>query len=79
MLLQWLKELAMRHAPLVHLASGDTSLGPESPWTKFEPDSGVRVPRPHAPPGRSGSAAVAEPDEDDECLVALGSLYSKKN
>jgi hypothetical protein len=26
----------------------------------------------------SGSVAVDEPDEDEECLVALGSLHSKK-
>ena len=77
-MLRWLKQLPSRHAPLVPLASGDTSQGPEPPWTQFDPDSGVRVPRPHAPAGRSGSAAVAEPDEDDECLVALGSLHSKK-
>lgn len=76
-MLRWLNALTWRHAPLARLASGDTSQGPEPPWTQFDPDSGVRVPRPRVPAGLSGSVAVAEPDEDDECLVALGSLHSK--
>ena len=76
--MRWLKALASRHAPLIRLTSDDTSQGPEPPWTQVDPDSGVRVPRPHAPANRSGSVAVAEPDEDDECLVALGRLHSKK-
>lgn len=75
-MLRWFKELASRN--LVRHTSGDTSQGPEPPWTKFDPDSGVRVPRPHAPSGLSGSVAVDEPDEDEECLVALGSLHSRK-
>jgi hypothetical protein len=77
-MLRWLKALAARRAPFAAQASGDASQGPEPPWTKFDPDSGVRVPRPHAPAGLTGAAAVAEPDEDDACLVAMGSLHSKK-
>jgi hypothetical protein len=70
-MLEWLKSLASRRA------SGSEQ-GFDPPWTRFEPDSGVRVPRPHSPTSLSGSVAVEEPDEDEECLVALGSLYSKK-
>ena len=77
-MMRWLKDLASRHAPFASRASGSPWQGPEPPWTQFDPDSGVRVPRPHAPTGRSGSVAVDEPDEDEECLVALGSLHSRK-
>jgi hypothetical protein len=78
-MLRRLMDLASRHASLIRPTSGDTSpQGPEPPWTQPDPDSGVRVPRPHAPTGLSGSVAVDEPDEDDECLVALGSLHSRK-
>ena len=77
-MLRWLKALASRNAPFAVQASGSPWQGPEPPWTQFDPDSGVRVPRPHAPTSLSGSVAVDEPDEDEECLVALGSLHSKK-
>jgi len=77
-MMRWLKALASRHTPLAPQAAGNSAQGPEPPWTQFDPDSGVRVPRPHAPTGLSGSVAVDEPDEDEECLVALGSLHSRK-
>jgi hypothetical protein len=70
-MLDWLKALVSRGA-----SGGEQGVDP--PWTRFDPDSGVRVPRPHAPTSRSGSAAIEEPDEDEECLAALGSLHSKK-
>jgi hypothetical protein len=68
---EWLKALVSRRA-----SGGERDFDP--PWTRFDPDSGVRVPRPHAPTSRTGSVAVEEPDEDEECLVALGSLHSRK-
>lgn len=77
-MLRWLMALASRYAPFASQASEDARHPPEPPWTRFAPDSGVRVPRPHAPTRLSGAIALDEPDEDEDCLVAQGIVHRQK-
>jgi len=65
----WVIQLSLE-APKPRNALRNQWRGPDPPGGLYHPDTGVRVPKWHGPTGRSASAAVAEPT-DDEVAVAI--------